>query len=112
MATYLVPGTHESISPGNTATGITGAKREPTTGEFTRQNAMAALITVEDNSARFCMDGTTPTNSNGTSADTGHKIDAGQSKMLESPAEVTNFLILDAVSGSVSVIKVTPYFGR
>lgn len=109
---YLSAGAHESISPGDTATGITTAIKAPTTGEFNKKTALAALITVEDNSARFTEDGTTPTNSNGTSADTGHLIGAGQNYVVESYMGVSAFRIIDAVSGAVSVVKVTTFFRR
>ena len=108
---YLSAGAHESISPGDTATGITAAIKQPTSGEFKGQSAVTALITVEDNSARFAVDGTTPTNSNGTSADTGHLITAGQSYVAEGMG-VSAFSVIDAVSGSVAVIKVTTLFRR
>ncbi len=103
-------GAHESLTPGDTATGITAAIKKPTSGAFTDIEASAALITVEDNNARFTVDGTTPTNSNGTSADTGHLITAGQNTMIEGLRSVDKFKIIDAVSGSASIIKVTTYF--
>lgn len=109
-ASYIRVGTHESITPGDTATSITATIKNPTSGLFKNKSAIAALITVEDNSARFTIDGTTPTNSNGTSADTGHRIDAGQSYYIDSPMGVNQFSIIDFASGSVSIIKITVFF--
>ncbi len=103
-------GAHESISPGDTATGIATAKIQPTSGKFNGLTAKSALITVEDNSIRLCYDGTTPTNSNGTSADTGHLVTAGQSYLVEGDNSVKNFKCIDAVSGSTAVIKATTNF--
>jgi hypothetical protein len=108
---YLEAGAHESLSP-TSSTGITAAIQEPTSGEYNNIPALAALITVEDNSTRFTVDGTTPTNSNGTSADTGHLITAGQSYVIEARTGVVNFRCIDAVSGSASVVKVTTFFKR
>lgn len=103
-------GAQESITPGNAATGLTESKRVPTTGACANLTAKGALITVEDNAARFCLDGTTPTNANGSSADTGTKIGAGDNIELRSQNNLNNFLIIDAVNGSASVIKVIYYF--
>ena len=109
---YLDAGAHESISPGDTATGITAAILSPASGELKNITALAALITVEDNSIRICYDGTTPTNSNGTSADVGHKLDAGQNYLIEGGTSVKNFKCIDAATGVNAVVKVTTHFGR
>lgn len=111
---YLYPGGHESLTPGDTATGITTSVRHPAdgVGAFFAQTAITALITVEDNSMRFTLDGTTPTNANGTSADVGHLMSAGQSYVVENEYGVLNFKCIDAVSGAVSVTKVTVFFER
>lgn len=110
---YLSAGAHESLSLGDTPTEITAAIKKPTSGEFKNQSAIGALVTVEDNAARFTEDGTTtPTNTNGTSADTGHLISAGQTRPVEGAQSVSNFSILDAVSGATAVVKVTTYFRR
>lgn len=111
---YLYPGGHESITPGDTATGITTTVRHPNdgVGNFSAQTAKTALITVEANSIRFTIDGTTPTNSNGTSADVGHLMTAGQSYEVENEYGVLNFKCIDAVSGSAGAVKVTPFFER
>jgi len=102
----MKPGAHESITPGDTATGITAAVITPTgaTDEFFKKHAIAALITVEDNSMRFTQDGTTAT------AAIGHKMDAGQSYLLPDGHAVTKFQAIDAVSGSASVIHITTFF--
>lgn len=109
---YLEPGAHETLTPGDTATGITAAVARPTSGVYNKITAMAALITVEDNSIRFTVDGTTPTNSSGNSSDTGHLMTSGQSYVIESNDGVQKFRCLDAVSGSAAKIKVTVMFER
>ncbi len=105
---YLYPGGFESLTPGDTATGITSTVRHPAdgVGPFFAQTAIAALITVENNSVRFTMDGTTPT------ASVGHLLTAGQSFVVENEYGVLNFKCIDAVSGSAGVVKVTVYFER
>jgi hypothetical protein len=109
---YLLPGAHETLTPGDTATGITAAIARPTSGLYNQITALSALITVEDNSIRFTLDGTTPTNANGTSADTGHLMTTGQSYVIESHEGVQGFLCIDAASGSAAKIKVTTMFER
>jgi hypothetical protein len=107
---YLDAGAHESLSP-TTSTGITAAIRQPTSGEFNNKTAIAALVTVEDNSARFTVDGTTPTNTSGDSSDTGHLMSAGQNYVIEGSG-VPAFRIIDAVSGVASIVKITTFFRR
>jgi hypothetical protein len=109
---YLDAGAHESISPGNTATGITAAIKFPTSGRYKGKSAMAALITIEDENARLCMDGTTPTNASGDSSDVGHKIESGQNYPILGEKAVADFKIIDAVSGSNAVVKVTTFFEK
>lgn len=101
---YLNAGAYESLTPGDTATGITAAIKQPTSGAFKNLPAIGALITVENNSARFTMDGTTPT------ASVGHLITAGQSYVITGAASVSAFKCIDAVSGVASNIKVTTFF--
>lgn len=111
---YLTPGGHEALAPGDTATGITAGVRNPVdgAGNFTGLQAITALVTIEDNSMRFTVDGTTPTNANGTSADVGHLITAGQNYVVENETGVQYFKCIDAVSGSASKAKVTVFFER
>lgn len=109
---YLDAGAHESISPGDAATGITSVIKSPVSGRFKGKSAMAAFITVEDENARFCMDGTTPTNASGDSSDVGHKIESGQNYPILGEKAVADFKIIDAVSGSNAVVKITPFFEK
>lgn len=105
---YTRAGAYEKITPGDTSTGITAAIREPTSGEFNKKNAIAALITVEDNTINFTLDGTAATATAGTNA--GHKVTVGQSYLVEGRGSVTAFRCIDAVSGSASIVKVTTFF--
>lgn len=106
---FLTPGAHETLTPGDTATGITAAIIQPTASDmFKNIHAQGALITVESNTINFCIDGTTPTAAAGTNA--GHQMDAGQSYMIESPYGVAKFKCIDRISGSASKVKVTTFF--
>ena len=103
---YLAAGAYETISPGDTSTGITAAIRAPTSGAFKNLNAMAALVTVEDNTIRFTLDSTAAT------ASVGHLMSAGQSYVIQHESDVVNFRCIDAVSGATGNIKVTTFFRR
>ena len=102
------PGAHETLTPGNTATGITSTVILPTSGDFSGIYAVGALITVETNIINFCIDGSTPTAAAGTNI--GHQMDAGQSYYIEDQQGVAQFKCIDRVSGSASKVKVTTFF--
>lgn len=102
------PGAHETLTPGDTATGITAAIIKPTSDSFSGIYAIGALITVESNTINFCIDGSTPSAAAGTNL--GHKMDAGQSYYVEDQRGVANFKCIDRVSGSASKVKVTTFF--
>lgn len=70
--------------------------------------AQLALVTCEDADAMFAIDGSTPTQSGGTSV--GHKLPADQSVVLETPNEIRNFKVIDHTAGGACTIKVTCYF--
>jgi len=97
----------ETITPGNTATGF-ASNLNPSTGTFAHQYASAALITVEGNSMRFCMDGTVPTQG---SSGVCHTMAAGQSYYIRGGANVRNFRCIDYTSGQASTVRATIFFG-
>jgi hypothetical protein len=99
---------HETIACGNTATGFTAAKITKASGAWSGQQATAALITVENNSIRFCIDGSTPTQ--GTSGIC-HRMDAGQSYMIRGRQNVSAFRCIDLTSGSASKVEATIFYG-
>lgn len=102
-------GTMETITPGDTATGITKTIRHPISGVGANTEATGALLSVEDNTINFSIDGTTPTNKAGTNV--GHKMDANQSYVIRGVQAVKDFKCVDRVSSSAGVVKVTPFFG-
>lgn len=69
-------------------------------------SAKALLVSVEDNSANFCMDGTLPSQTNKY----GHKLASSQSYVISDPNAMRNLKFIDSVSGSASVIKITGFF--
>jgi len=98
------PEQHETITPGDTATGISAGLKVLADGE----NAEGALVTVEDNAINFCIHGASATAASGTNV--GHELGAGQSVVLKSQGEVSNFNCIDRVSGNVGIVKVTVYY--
>ena len=114
MSQYVVsfngrPGTREKVTPGNTATGITEAIRNPSTGDFKHLLAKAALIQNQGSyDAKFCIDGTTPTAAAGT--DRGLILASGDSYAMIGYESVKNFLVIDNVSGEACKVEVLCYF--
>lgn len=100
--------TYEAILPGDVATRITAAIRHPVSGLAPGMEAIAVLITIEDNTVTITCDGTTPTNAAGTNA--GHQLAAGDSMVLRGPNTIKNFQCVDTVSGSVGKVKITCFF--
>lgn len=102
------PGTTETITPGNTATGITKLIRAPASGLYQGLEAKAARITCEANTINFTEDGTAPTAAAGTNV--GHALTANSEYTIRGVSNVRNFLCIDRVAGNVGVIKVTCFF--
>lgn len=100
-------GTPETITPGDTATGISATIYNQTI-HGVKKLAIGALLTCEDNTAKITFDGTAPTATAGT--DVGHEFASGESYVIRGTENVKNFLCIDNVSGSASKIQVTPFF--
>ncbi len=96
------PGQSEIITPGDVSTGITPAKLRGPKG----QQAKAVLITVEDNTINYTLDGTVAAAGSGA----GHQGLAELNLVLRGIEAVTNFRCIDRVSLSVAIIKVTVFF--
>ncbi len=73
---------------------------------FPRQRAKSALISVEDNSIYFSIDGAIPTQT----SKMGHKLTAGQSYLVSNPDAIKRIQVIDAVAGSAGVVKITCFF--
>ena len=101
-------GSVESIAPADTATGLAVATRHPTSGIYKGMTAKGMLVTCEDQTVNFTMNGTAPTAKAGTNV--GHELAAGQSIVIRGQESIRNFLCIDRVSGSTGTIKVTCYF--
>ena len=98
---------HEIITPGDVSTGITAGLLTPASGSFNAMNAVAGLITAENQTMHFTLDGTAPTAAAGT--DLGHDLAAGDSYMIRGKTNMANFRIIDRVSGSAGQLKVTVF---
>jgi hypothetical protein len=103
------PGTREIITPGDTATGITKAIRHPVTGRFKGKNAKCAVVQNKSlNNAKFTIEGTAPTALAGTNI--GLILTPYASFTISDVDAIGDFLVIDDVSGSASVIEVLCYF--
>ena len=116
MITRLIEGVPDvttRIAVGNAATALTDVilyKDAISANNRDIKNiAQEVLITVEDNVIRWAM-GVDPENTGGSSADLGHELGVGKSLMLRGWGQIKNFKHINAVSGSVGVIQVTPFF--
>lgn len=101
-------GAYEAITPGDTATGLSAATLNPTSGLYKGMTATGALITCEDDTVNFTIHGTAPTAKAGTNV--GHALDAGQSMVIRGEGSLRNFKCIDRVSGSAGTVKVSVYF--
>jgi hypothetical protein len=101
-------GATETLTPGDTVTGISASVYKLASGFMEGRQAIGALITCEGNSANITFDGTDPSAAAATNV--GHSFDAGDSYVLRGVQNVLNFKCIDRASGSASKIKVTTYF--
>lgn len=95
---------YESITPGDTATGITITILTNSSGK----KATGAFVTVEDNDLNITVHGVNPTAKAGTNV--GFKLSPGQSYTISDQQEVVNFKCIDRVSGSTGTAKITLYY--
>ena len=100
------PGAYESITPGDTATGITASKLQDSTG----LQASGAIIKIEANTVNVAIDGGTATNAAGTNY--GTKLVANDTIVLRSIEALKNFNCVDDVSAAAGIVKVTIFFRR
>lgn len=98
------PQKSEILTPGDTAKGISPALFKGDKGAQVK----AALITVEDNTINYTLDGTTPATGSGA----GHQGLAELNLVLRGVDAVKKFQCIDRVSGggSASKVKVTVFF--
>ena len=101
------PGNTVRIAVGNSAAGFAAGvlykERE------VRNIAQELLITVDSGSFKFryAFNGISPTN---TGNKIGHELGVGKSLMLRGWDQIQSFKHINDVSGSVSVIQVTPFY--
>lgn len=94
------PFAYESITPGDTATGITLSVLKASD----RREAKAALIQVEDETVNYTIHGTAPTAAAGTNI--GNALEAGEAIMIIGSPAIRNFSCIDRVSGSAGTVKI------
>jgi hypothetical protein len=105
-----IPGAHVTITPGSVPIGFTAATLKPTTGQWAGQTAQGALVQARTNTANFCIDGTTPTQSTGT--DDCLQLDALATYVIRGQQAMQRALFVDRVAGSATTIKATVFYGR
>lgn len=72
--------------------------------------AIGALITCEDQTARFCINGDVPTQEASSEPQNGIELAAASSIYIRGEAAVRNFSVVDGTSGSATKIEVTCFF--
>ena len=90
---------YEAITVSSTAIGFTAAKILPTTGDFKAHRCQAVFATLETDSIRFTLDGTTPTNL------IGHLLTSGQNLTIRNAVDIVNFRAIRVTSDAS--LKVT-----
>lgn len=93
-------GAFEKITVGGTAGGFTAAKIRPTSGDFSGKVAQEAYVTVETNSIRYNIDGSTPTSTSG------HLVEAKGIITLKTASDLDNFKAIK-VTDDDATIQVT-----
>jgi hypothetical protein len=101
FATDGEAGRYEKLSAMTAATPFT-----PTNVEYKGKIAQAVLITVETQSIRFTLDGTTAT------VTVGHKMDAGQSYVVRGEKSIRNFMAINAVASNGAELYCTLFFAK
>ena len=101
-------GSYEAVAPADASTGLAIATRIPASGIYKGNPAKGMLITCEDQTVNFTLDGTAPTAEAGTNV--GHSLAAGQSIVVRGQESVRNFRCIDRVSGSTGTLKITCFF--
>jgi len=97
-------------SPGQTQrlTATDSAQQLPSSvTQSAGKQAIAVLITCEENNIRFALGGVTPTQG---ASGVGHVLYAGQSVRIAHPDAVSSFKFINEANGQNAVLQVTPEF--
>jgi hypothetical protein len=103
IVTDRTPGFYEALTVSNTAAGFSEAYKHPNTGQFKTMQAKEIFATVETDSIRYTIDGsTTPTDS------VGHLVTAGQSISIKNVVAIQNFKMIRVTTDAS--VKITYFF--
>lgn len=103
IITDRTPGLYEAITVSNTAVGFSEAYKNPRSGLFNKFQAKEVFVTVETDSIRYTLDGsTTPTDA------VGHLVYAGQSISIKNVVAIQNFSMIRVTTDAS--VKVTYFF--
>jgi hypothetical protein len=95
----LIPTGYEAITV-NTSIGITAGLLTPVAGTYTGKKAVGALITIETDQIRYCIDGTTPTNA------IGHLVDIKGSFWIFGPVALANLRMIKVTNNASAKVTV------
>jgi len=106
-----IAGGYETITVDNTAGGVgfTAGKIRPTSGDFKGKACQKAVITVENESIRYTLDGTAPVSGVAAAAKHGHLVAAGGSITINHPKSISNFLVI-SIGATDAWLRVTYEF--
>ena len=101
IETEFQTGGYEAITV-NTAIGFTASEIRPTTGDFAGHTCQAIFATLETDSIRFTLDGTTP------SSTVGHLLTNGQNLTIKNANDIAKFRAIKVTANAS--LKVTYKF--
>jgi ACT domain-containing protein len=96
------PGGMEQITVSNAAKEFSEAYKHPNTGVYKNQHCKEIFATVETDSIRYTVEGTTPTNL------IGHLVEKGQSITIKNVNAIQNFQMIRVTSDAS--VTVTYFF--
>jgi hypothetical protein len=101
-------GGYETITPGNTVTGFTAAKINPTSGPYAGMRAIKAQCIVKTNTINWTVDGSTPTQTGGSDA----AMFSIANVVIEvyGYKDISRFKAIDGTSGAAGTLHCTYFF--
>ena len=95
--------TGENLRVGNTTYCVASSKQL----DCPLTPVRSIYLTIESNTIRYCIGGSTPTNTGATPASFGIPLTAGQNIVLSSGNNIALFSMINAVSASLAAVDVT-----
>jgi len=104
-------GGYETLEVDNTdgGKGFTATEIRPTSGDFEGKACQKVVITVENESIRYTLNGTVPISGTAAVATHGHLVAAGGTIPINDPESISNFLAI-SISATDAWLRVTYMF--